>query len=186
MITTSSHIETLLSMPSSFLSGILEFGLGDSETRTGRNISDAAITRLAECCPNLIHVQLDGTIHLTDTSLLALFKNRPHLRYVQFSGNDNSPGGLKGTALDTLREDPKMCKDLVKLRLTDQHEFEKKLQTALKALSTKRKKLSIEVGCTDGRIGSGVSTLLGGKEKNGYQALGGPGGFDRYGGYGGY
>lgn len=126
MVTASSHIETLLSLPSSFLSGILEFGLGDAEKGSGCNISDAIITRLAESCPNLVHVHLDGTRDLTDLSLLALFNNCPRLRYVQFSANDNTSGGLKGTALDALREDPKMGKDLVKLRLTDQDEFEKK------------------------------------------------------------
>lgn len=95
--------------------------------------------RLAESCPNLVHVQLDGETDLTDASLLNLFKNCPHLRYVHFSGNNSTPGGLEGSALDALREDPKMCTDLVKLRLTDLHDDEKKRQTALKALSTRRK-----------------------------------------------
>ncbi len=41
--------------------------------------------------------------------------------------------------------------------------------------------MAIEVGSTHEREG-GVSTWLGGKEVDGYQAFGGPGGFDSYGG----
>ncbi|KUL87331.1 hypothetical protein ZTR_04728 [Talaromyces verruculosus] len=170
-------------MPPSFLSAILDFRLGDAETGKGFHISDAAVVRLAESCPNLVHVQLDGGTYLTDAALLALFQHCPHLRYVQLSGNDKCTGGLKGSALDALREDPKMAKNLVKLRLTDQNDLQ--FQKPLKELSTKRKKLSIVVGCTHERGGC-CSTWLGGKQRYGYQAFGGPGGFDQFGGFGPY
>ena len=74
---------------------------------------------------------------------------------------------------------------LVKLRLTDQIAWDKKFDTALKKLSSARKKLAIEVGNTHERRGE-VNTWLGGKEKYGYQAFGGPGGFNQYGGFGGF
>ena len=148
-------------------------------------MSDAQIIRLAEACPNLIHIKLDGARNLTDTSLSAIFASCPNVRYVQFSGNDKAAGGLKGTALDTLRENPDTGKMLVKLRLTDQPEFEKKLDAAVKALSVARKKLAIEFGNTHER-GGGVNTWLSGKMKYGYQAFDGPGGFNAYGGFNGY
>lgn len=172
-----------MAMPPSFLSGILDFRLGDAETGKGFHISDEAVVRLAKLCPNLVHVKLDGGRQLTDVSLLALFQHCPSLRFVQLSGNDTCTGGLKGSALDALREDTKMAKHLVKLRLTDQDDL--KFQKVLKALSAKRKKISIEVGCTNERDG-GVSTWLSGKQRYGFQAFGGPGGFDRFGGFGPY
>ena len=90
---------------------------------------------------------------------------------------------MKGTALSVLREKPNMGKKLVKLRLTDQNESDKKFKASVKALSAARKGLAIEIGCTHERYGD-VNTWLGGKEKYGYQAFGGPGGFDSYGGFG--
>ena len=72
-------------------------------------MSDSAVIRFAKACPNLIHVKLDGGIHLTDESLLALFTNCPNLRYIQFSGNDKVAGNLRGAALDVVRERPVVC-----------------------------------------------------------------------------
>lgn len=147
-------------------------------------MSDVAVICFAKACPNLIHVSLDGATRLTDDSLLAFFTNCPSLRYIQLSGNDKVAGKLKGTALDVLRETPSIGEELVKLRLTDQVEFNKTFDTSVKALSAARKKLPIEIGNTHERHG-GVNTWLGGKEKQGHQAFGGPGGFDSYGGFGG-
>jgi hypothetical protein len=147
-------------------------------------MSDSAVIRFAKACPNLIHVKLDGGIHLTDESLLALFTNCPNLRYIQFSGNDKVAGNLRGAALDVVRERPDLAKELIKLRLTDQAEFDKIFKTAVKALSATRKRLAIEIGNTHERHG-GISTWIGSKEIHGYQAFDGPGGFDSYGGYGG-
>lgn len=57
-----------------------------------------------------------------------------------------------------------MGKKLVKMRLTDQGSYEKTFQKAAKALSTKRKRLPIEVGCTHEREAQYISTWLGGKD----------------------
>lgn len=101
------------------------------------------------------------------------------------SGNDKVAGGLRGEALDALRENKNEAKKLVKLRLTDQSLYDKVFDTAVKQLSQARKKLAIEVGCTRER-GGDVNTWLGGKEKYGFQAFDGPGGFDQFGGFGGW
>jgi Golgi nucleoside diphosphatase len=85
---------------------------------------------------------------------------------------------------DLVRERPDLAKELIKLRLTDQAEFDKIFKTAVKALSATRKRLAIEIGNTHERHG-GISTWIGSKEIHGYQAFDGPGGFDSYGGYGG-
>lgn len=115
--------------------------------------------------------------------MLAFFINCPKLHYFSITGNDRVSGRLKGPALDELREKSDLVKNLKKMRLTDQNEvFDKKLKGAIKSLSAARKKLAIEVGGTHERDGH-VTTWLGGKEKMGYQAFGGPGGFSQCGGW---
>jgi hypothetical protein len=147
-------------------------------------MSDAVVIRFAEACPNLVHINLDGAINLTDESLVAILINCPNLRYVQFSGNDKVHGRLTGPALDALRNRPEMGKHLIKMRLTDQQKFDKQFEAALRRLSAARRSLVIEVGSTCGKDGD-VNTWIGGKEIYGYQAFDGPGGFDSYGGFGG-
>ncbi|KAJ9653322.1 hypothetical protein H2201_009154 [Coniosporium apollinis] len=180
---TDAHLDAIIARGPSFCHSLLDFRAGDAETGNGTRMSDAAVNRFAKACPNLVHVSLDGAIHLTDESLLAFFTNCPNLRYIQFSGNDKVAGKLRGSALDALREKPDVGKKLAKLRLTDQVEFDKTFKAAVKALSAARKRLAIEIGNTHERHGD-VNTWLGGKEEHGYQAFDGPGGFNSYGGFG--
>jgi hypothetical protein len=178
----SAHLDAIVAAGSAFCHSLQDFRSGDSETGRGARLSNAAVVRLATACPNLIHASLAGSTRLGDASLLAFFANCPKLRYLSITGNDRVSGGLKGPALDELREKPDLGKHLEKMCLTDQCVCDKKFDKAIKDLSAARKKLPIEVGSTHERDG-GVSTWLGGKEKMGYQAFGGPGGFNRFGGW---
>lgn len=175
----SSHLDTIIAIGPAICDSLLDFRAGDSESGQGARLSDAGVARFAAACPNLIHVSLDGSTHLSDVSFLAIISKCPDLRYLQLSGNDKVTGNLKDAALNELGEKSEWGTKLVKLRLTDQDLNVK----ALKSLSAKRKKLAIEDGCTHER-GGGVNTWLGGKMKFGYQAFGGPGGFNQYGGFG--
>ena len=157
-----------------------QFECGDTDSGNGACLTDASIARLAEACPNLVHVSLKAATGLKDSSLLALVTRCPRLQYVQISGNDKVHGTVKGSALEAMRDDAGLGSKLQKLRVTDQDRYDEK--KILKSLSAKRKKLAIEVGDT-GEGWGGVNTWLGGKMKMGYQALGGPGGFSQYGGY---
>jgi len=179
---TDVHLDAIVAAGSAFCYSLQDFRSGDSETGSGARLSDAAVVRLATACPNLIHASLSGSTGLTDASLLAFFINCPKLHYLSITGNDRVCGKLKGPALDELREKPDLGKDLGKMRLTDQNLFDKKLNGAIKSLSAARKKLAIEVGGTHERDGH-ITTWLGGKEKMGYQAFGGPGGFSQCGGW---
>lgn len=154
-------------MGPSFCHSLLNFQAGDAETGNGARLGDAAIIHFTKACPNLIHVSLDGGVHLTDESLVAIFTNCPNLMYVHLSGNDKVAGKLKGPALDVLRKHPSIGKKLVKLRLTDQPEFDKFFKASVKGLSTARKTLAIEIGNTHERYGD-VNTWLGGKERYGF------------------
>ncbi|CAD6577566.1 MAG: hypothetical protein ASARMPREDX12_008398 [Alectoria sarmentosa] len=112
--------------------------------------------RLAAACPDLIHVSLEASKRLTDSSLLALVTKCPDLQYIEISGNDKVSGDVEGPALEELREDASLGKKLQKLRLTDQRLHAEKFSKMFKSLSAKRKKLAIEVGEVHERgIGAG-------------------------------
>lgn len=167
---------------SAFCHSLQDFRSGDSETGKGNQITDAAIGHLTAACPNLIHVGLDGSKNLTDMSLIAFFRNCPMIRHLAVTGNDKNSGSLEGLALDELRGKSAWGKKLKKIRLTDQHTSDKTFNNAILSLSTSRRGLPIELGCTHERDG-GVDTWLGGKMKRGYQAFEGPGGFSQFGGW---
>lgn len=176
---SSTHLDAIISKGPSLCLSLQYFESGNDDTGKGYKLNDAAVIRLASAAPNLVHVSLSGSTGLTDASLLALLNHCPQVRYIAITGNDRVTGKIKGPALNTLRERPELGKTLDTLCLTDQS-YE--CNTAVKKLSAARKKLAIEVGCT-GEGGGGVSTWLGGKEKDGYEAIDGPGGLPRYGGY---
>lgn len=177
-----SHIDAIVAAGPAYCHSLRHFECGDTDHGYGGSLSDASIIRLAEACPSLTHVSLEAAKSLTDSSLLALVTKCPDLQYIQISGNDKVAGDVKGPALEKMGEDESLGKKLHKLRLTDQGAYDRKFSKIVKSVSAKRKKLAIEVGEVHER-GIGVDTWLGGKKKRGYQALGGPGGFSRYGGF---
>lgn len=178
----SVHLDAIVAAGPSFCVQLQEFDSGDSETGKGFLLSDAAVARFTLACPKLIHVSFAGSRFLTDDSLLAIVENCPGTRYLSITGNDKCDGQISGASLDTLRKSSELGKGLVKLRLTDQKVCDTRLDKAYKALSMARKKLAIEVGNTHER-GGHVTTWLGGKEREGYQAFGGTGDFSQYGGF---
>lgn len=178
----SLHLDAIVAAGPSFSHQLEAIELGDSETGKGSRLRDDAVTRLARACPSLNHVSLTGTRSLTDESLSAIFNNCPHIRYLSITGNDRCPGDIDGVSLEALAENSALVPALVKLRLTDQKIYDKRLDKAYKLLSSARKRLAIEVGNTHER-GGFVTTWLGGKQRDGYQAFEGPGGFSQYGGY---
>lgn len=159
-------------MGADFCQSLRSFSAGDAETGKGYDLTDAAIDRLAKACPNLVHVSLDGAVQLTDKSLLSLFENCPNLAFVQVSGNDNSPGRVKGTSLRKLKDNSAMAPKPVELKLSDQCEIDERLEAAMKALSAARKDLLIQAGNTHEEYGS-VHYWLGGKNKFEFEVFGG-------------
>ena len=178
----SAHIDAIVAAGLDYCHSLRHFESGDTDSGNGSGLTDASVIRLAEVCPNLIHVSLEASIRLTDSSLLALVKKCPELQYVQISGNDKVAGRVDGPALEAMTEDASLGRNLQKFRLTDQSTSGTKFSNILQSLSAKRKKLAIEVGEVRER-GPGVCTWVGGKKKMGYQAFGAPGGFTRYGGF---
>ncbi|KAL7815656.1 hypothetical protein V8C26DRAFT_402304 [Trichoderma gracile] len=167
-----AHIDALIEAGTDVCHSLRIFSAGDAETGQGREVTDAAIDRLAKACPNLIHVSLDGAVQLTDKSLLSLFTNCPNLVFVQVSGNDNSPGRVNGTALRKLKDSPTLAPKLIELKLSDQCEIDERLEAAMKALSAARKDLLIQAGNTHEEYGS-VHYWLGGQNKFEHEVFGG-------------
>ncbi|KAH0499650.1 hypothetical protein TgHK011_006827 [Trichoderma gracile] len=172
-----AHIDALIEAGTDVCHSLRSFSAGDAETGQGRELTDAAIVRLAQACPNLVHVSLDGAVQLTDKSLLSLFTNCPNLVFVQVSGDDNSPGRVKGTALRKLKDSPAMAPKLIELKLSDQCEIDERLEAAMKALSAARRDLLIQADNTHEEYGS-VHYWLGGKNKFEYELFGGASGME--------
>jgi hypothetical protein len=178
----SLHLDAILAAGPSFSHQLEVIELGDSETGKGSRVRDGAVIQLAKACPGLVHMSLAGTRFLTDASLSAIFDNCPHIRYLSITGNDRCTEDINGVSLEALAKNSALVPALGKLRLTDQETCNQTLDKACKSLSSARKRLAIEVGNTHER-GGHVTTWLGGKQIDGYQAFEGPGGFSQYGGY---
>lgn len=173
LIKGSQHLDAIVAAGPEFCRSICQFNCGDSESGRGSSLSDAAVSRLTAACPNLVHIDMDSARDLTGAALLAICRNCPNIEFISIDGNDKCQGHIGGTALDTLRADKKLAKELRVLHLVDQSSSSDK---AVKALSKARKKLEITVGDTD-KWGDGtIDKYLGGK----MDVLGGSG----FGGFG--
>lgn len=107
-----------------------------------------------------MRIDVDSARYLTDAALLAICRNCPNIEDITINGNDKIKGQISGTALDVLRADKKLAKELRVLDLQDQGtSFEK----AVKALSKARKKLEITMGDTNKWGGGTIDTYRGGK-----------------------
>jgi hypothetical protein len=101
---------------------------------------------------------------------LAICQNCPNIEYISIDGNDKCQGHISGTALDTLKADKTLAKELRVLHLVDQSSY---LEKAVKALSKARKRLEITVGETS-KWGDGTITeYLGGKMDVNWSGFGG-------------
>ena len=171
----SQQLDAIVAAGPEFCQQIFRFNCGDSESGYGSRLSDAAVSRLAAACPNLVHIDIDSGRDLTDAALSAICQNCPKIEYISIDGNDKCQGHIGGTALDMLRADKKLAKGLRVLHLVDQSSS---LEKAVKALSKARKKLEITVGDTDKWGGGTIDKYLGGK----MDVLGGCGfgGFGRW------
>ena len=141
-----------------------------------------AVIQLARSYPGLIRVSFAGTRLLTDTSLSAIFSSCQHVRYLSITGNDQYTGGMDGASLEAPAEKPALAPASVKLHLTSQRTCDKRLDKAFGLSTSARKCSAMEAGNSHER-GGFVKTWLRGKQKDGYQALGGPGSFSQYSGY---
>ncbi|TVY83491.1 hypothetical protein LSUE1_G004863 [Lachnellula suecica] len=168
------HLDAIVATGPEVCQSICRFSCGDSDSGRGSSLSDASVSRLAAACPGLLHIDMDSARDLTDAALSAICQNCPNIEYISIDGNDKCKGHIGGTALDTLRADKKLAKELRVLHLVDQSSS---LDKAVKALSKARKKLELTVGDTD-KWGDGtIDKYRAGKVD---VEFGGFGGFSRW------
>ena len=146
--TQSAHIEQLAIKRPSLCARLQRFSAGDSDTGHGGSVTnEAAFTKFIERCPSLKVVRLEAFTRLTDKTLLAILQTCKGIEKIHLSGNDKIPGGLKGTALQTLGDQPSLAPSLRCLELWDQP-YE--LRKIIKVVSKARPNLWIHTGDTLG------------------------------------
>ena len=108
-----------------------------------RDLTEEAIVRLAENCPNLRCVQLQGTGNLTDRALICFFQNCADLTDLEISHAEWYLGSMTGTAFDTLRTRPDWAPKLIKLCVKNYES--KAFMKAMRELTRARQKLLIQL-----------------------------------------
>ncbi|KAL1871760.1 hypothetical protein Plec18167_006910 [Paecilomyces lecythidis] len=116
---------------------------------SAEELTDKAIIHLAELCPNLRFVQLQGTSGLQDITLEALFNNCANISHVELTTHSRHGNSrLDGSALDKLREHPHWGTKLKKLRLPSQDtrcDGRDSFTRAVRALTKERNKLLVQL-----------------------------------------
>jgi hypothetical protein len=123
------------------MSALSRFDVADAS-----RLSDPAVVRFAEACPNLIHVELQSPTKLTDTALHGLLKHCTKLEYLGFTGTGIASENLTADVLIILMRNSEMAKHLRKLVLTDQ--MYPDISAVAKHLSDARKALEFVLGST--------------------------------------
>ena len=93
--------------------------VGSGTHNHAMGLTDEAVLRLAENCPNLRYVQLQGTSGLTDSALVYFFQRCADLTDLEITGKSSGRSTIKGTCFDTLRERPDWCPKLIKISVED-------------------------------------------------------------------
>lgn len=120
--------------------------VGYGAHNSAEDLTEEAVILLAKACPNLDHVQLQGTSRLGDKALTALFENCPRLIRldIPLHSRPGNGGCMLGTALEALRMNPQWCPELERLRLPQQNDS-KAFMKSMRAVSRERHKLEIQL-----------------------------------------
>ena len=109
-------------------------------------MTEDGIRRLAENCPNLRRVQLQGTEGLTDRALIFFFQNCADLTDLEISPVTGGGGWklMTGTAFDALRSNPEWAPKLIRLRM-EKYEKPPTFMKAMRELTKTRQKLLVQL-----------------------------------------
>ncbi|PSN67697.1 hypothetical protein BS50DRAFT_675750 [Corynespora cassiicola Philippines] len=97
------------------------FKFGDVDynaTNSARNLTDAAVCRLAQACPNLKEIVLQDAANLTGESVKALLTHCPKLTSLEITGGKSSNSAFSPDIFDAICETPAMVPNLRKLFIT--------------------------------------------------------------------
>ena len=107
------------------------------------HLTEGAVLRLTENCPNLRCVQLQGTKGLTDNALICFFRRCADLTDLEISATSGGGSSLTGTSFDTLRENPDWAPKLIKLRVNE--DKSKLFMKAMRELTRAREQLLVQL-----------------------------------------
>jgi hypothetical protein len=140
---------------------LVSISLGDSDTATGRMITDHGVIILVRACPNLRVLVLNSATSLTDTAFLACCEACPSLEFFTVTGHDKINGKISSASLKRLESTPSLVPNLKELVLLDQCHFD---NDTLRKLSKARPKLAIKDGNTlgDGVAANVIAAMTGG------------------------
>lgn len=145
---SSDHIDDILGLGSPICEKIVHFifeykDVGYGARNNAESLTNEAVARLGESCPNLKVVQLQATSRVTDDGLLSFFENCPNLTSVELTGTSRgSWDQLSGRALDQLREHPEWAPKLKQLILGE-GEDNKLFMKAMRSLTKERPGLTV-------------------------------------------
>lgn len=145
---SSDHINDILALGSPICDKMVQFifkyvDVGYGAQNNAESLTNEAVVRLGQSCPNLKKVQLQATSHVTDDGLLSFSENCPNLISVELTGaSRGSWDGLSGRALDQLREHPEWVPKLKKLILGEE-EDNKPFMKAMRSLTKERPGLTV-------------------------------------------
>ncbi|KAJ4175737.1 hypothetical protein NW759_017268 [Fusarium solani] len=147
-VLTDDHIDDILALGSPICEKIVHFifeykDVGYGARNNAESLTNEAVARLGESCPNLKIVQLQATSRVTDDGLLSFFENCPNLTSVELTGTSRGNWDqLSGRALDQLREHPEWAPKLKKLILGE-GEDNKLFMKAMRSLTKERPGLTV-------------------------------------------
>ena len=145
---SSNHIDQILALGPKVCGNLTDFifNYGDvsyNAHNTAKSLTDETVIRLAEACPKLKKVQLQGVQQLTDDAVLAFFRSCPNLTTLEITG---SSGNLEFSEaiFETLQAEPDWLPKLKKLIIPQNYDS-KRFEKAMRSVSKERVGLTIQL-----------------------------------------
>lgn len=144
----SKHIDELVALGPTICTKLWDFDfiyedVGYDAHNSAKELTDAAVTLLAQHCPSLRRVKLPGTSGLTHVALAALLEKCPNLTEVEITPASRDGINDTGSIFALLLERPTLAPKLRKLRL-DSH-LTKEQMKAMRAVTKQRDKLLVQL-----------------------------------------
>ncbi|MCJ1325421.1 hypothetical protein MMC10_002084 [Thelotrema lepadinum] len=145
-----SHIDDIIAKGRKVCNALWDFEFEWCHKRDGprssaEDLSEDAVVRLAQACPNLRRVTLQNTQGLTDRAYTAFFRHCRQLSFLDISTLSNSGCNrpVVGTLFDTLRNNPDWAPKLKTLRVMQ--DGDAGFMRAMRDLGKERGKLVIQL-----------------------------------------
>ncbi|KAL8838853.1 MAG: hypothetical protein Q9170_001975 [Blastenia crenularia] len=147
---TNKHIDQLLALGPRVCGSLTDFIFNYTDVSydardSASSLTGEAVIRLAEACPKLKKVQLQGANGLTEAVLTAFFRYCADLTSLEITKSTSTSPGFTGAALEALRLEPERLPKLKKLILPQSAEKNLKFMTAMRSLTKARPGLTVQL-----------------------------------------